>query len=107
MSLNYYFIEKDGEPLAVDMKVWASHWQNNRQVGDDMVGDVRVSTVFLGINHRHSGVGPPILYETMIFGGEHDEDQWRYCTRKEAEAGHKAVVAFLKDGKKPSYREDD
>src|SRR5215471_17514474 len=27
----------------------------------------RVSTVFLGLDHNYSGVGPPIVFETMIF----------------------------------------
>jgi hypothetical protein len=49
---------------------------------------VYVSTVFLGLDHSF-GEGPPQLFETMIFGGEHDEYQERYSTWDEAEAGHK------------------
>ena len=46
-----------------------------------------VSTVFLGLDHAFDG-GTPLLFETMIFGGEHDEYQERYATWDEAEAGH-------------------
>ena len=48
---------------------------------------VRVSTVFLGLDHQW-GNGPPLLFETMIFGGPHDQNQRRYSTWGEAEDGH-------------------
>jgi hypothetical protein len=50
-----------------------------------------VSTVFLGLDHQW-GDGPPLVFETMIFGGEHDQYQERYSTWDEAEAGHKQGV---------------
>ncbi len=58
----------------------------------DLPGDVHVSTVFLGLDHNHTGKGPPLLFETMVFGGPLHDEQWRYCTWEEAEAGHKAAV---------------
>jgi hypothetical protein len=66
-----------------------------RHVGKDEVGEVRVSTVFLGLDHSFSG-GPPLLFETMVFGGEHDQAQWRYTTWQEAEIGHAQVLAKVK-----------
>lgn len=69
-------------------------------VGNDDVGDANVSTVFLGLNHSHGG-GPPVLYETMIFGGKHDERQYRYHTREEAATGHARVVDALRRGVDP------
>jgi hypothetical protein len=50
-------------------------------------GDILVSTVFLGIDHGWN-TERPILFETMVFGGKHDQYQDRYCTWDEAEAGH-------------------
>jgi len=29
--------------------------------------NIRVSTVFLGIDHNFYGIGAPILFETMVF----------------------------------------
>jgi hypothetical protein len=58
-------------------------------VAQDELGSIRVSTVFLGIDHNLSGKGPPLLFETMIFGGTHNDYQKRYSTYKEAEEGHK------------------
>lgn len=56
---------------------------------------VCVSTVFLGIDHGFGFSERPVLFETMVFGGLFDQEQWRYCTWDEAAAGHKAVVAQL------------
>lgn len=67
----------------------------NRTVKKTTIGDAEVSTVFLGIDHRFIGDGPPVLFETTIFGGECDQDTWRYVTWAEAEAGHDHVVSTL------------
>lgn len=63
----------------------------------------RVSTVFLAIDHNFSGIGPPVLFETMTFAdmpdvpadvkSELDELQYRYCTWEAAEQGHTAMLA--------------
>lgn len=56
-----------------------------------------VSTVFLGLDHGWSMVPqPPVLFETMIFGGPLDDEQWRYCTKEEAIQGHRRAVAMAK-----------
>ena len=59
-----------------------------------------VSTVFLGLDHNWNG-GPPILFETMVFGGPHNEYQERYATWDQAEKDHDRVVEALKAGKSP------
>lgn len=51
--------------------------------------------MFLGLDHRHFGKGPPLLYETMVFGGEADGECARYSTRTEALAGHGRMVKSL------------
>jgi hypothetical protein len=67
----------------------------NRHVAETRIGKVRVSTIFLGSDHRHFGEGPPILFETMTFGpAEHL--QIRYCTWKEAAAGHRLIVKAIR-----------
>lgn len=77
-----------------DVLTWGRWFETaDRHVAQEERDGVRVSTVFLGLDHRFGGDGPPILFETMIFGGPHDEDQNRYCTWEEAEAGHVAMCA--------------
>lgn len=56
---------------------------------------ILVSTVFLGMDHNHFS-SPPLLFETMIFGGPWDEEQWRYPTWEEAEAGHQRAIELIK-----------
>ena len=55
-------------------------------------GCVRISTVFLAINHNFSCQGEPILFETMVFGGRYDLEQERYTNWEKAEAGHNRWV---------------
>lgn len=84
-----HFILEGKQPVKVDLMTWAK-WLNDdaRIVGKTAKDDVRVSTVFLGLDHRFGSEGPPLLFETMIFGGEHDQYQERCSTWDEAEAMH-------------------
>jgi len=71
-------------------------FEDSRRVAKTTVGSVDVSTVFLVLDHNW-GDGPPLVFETMVFGGE-GEPQWRYATWDEAIAGHERVVAALRAG---------
>ena len=90
-----YILAEDGKTPIIcnDAVIWATWLKNaDRHVAKTKKGDVKVSTVFLGLDH---GIGdPPILFETMIFGGDHDNDQWRYSTWEEAVQGHKLACSF-------------
>lgn len=57
------------------------------RIGSTHVGSVWVSTVWLGLDHRF-GDGPPLIFETMVFGGAFDQEGDRYSTKEQAEAGH-------------------
>lgn len=73
---------------------WARYFEKaDRRVNRYERGDVVVSTVFLGLDHRVIGEGkaPPILFETLVFGGELDGEMERYCTYDEAEEGHEQM----------------
>ena len=65
------------------------------EVGGPGAGGCRVSTVFLMFDHAFLPGSPPVLFETMVFGGPHDQDQRRYHTWDEAAAGHAEVVALM------------
>lgn len=65
-------------------------------VGCTAIGDdAEVSTVWLGMNHNWRG-SPPLIFETMVFGGSLDGHQWRYATEQEAREGHDTVVALAR-----------
>lgn len=54
---------------------------------DKLDNETVVSTVYLAIDHSW-GDGPPLIFETMVFGGKYDREQERYSTEAEALAGH-------------------
>jgi hypothetical protein len=94
-----YIMKDDGTIVPEpDTLKWAQWFESNRRhVLDDYLPDgVRVSTVFLGLDHNFGFGGLPILFETMIFGGEHDSYQDRYSTREEAVIGHAKALALAK-----------
>lgn len=101
--MNHYHYILDGhEPKRVDLMEWARWLETaERHVALDKINRmglsmVSVSTVFLGLDHQW-GDGPPLLFETMIFGGKHDGYCERYATWDEAEAGHKVALALAKE----------
>jgi len=96
---NKYILDAAGVPKPADLMTWAKWFEGNpddRIIAQDQIGEVRVSTVFLGLDHQH-GKGPPLLYETMIFGGPHDEYQRRYTTRQQALEGHASAVQLVRE----------
>lgn len=86
------YILDDKTPIECpDIIEWGKWFEKaERHVAKTEAGDVKVSTVFLGLDHSF-GEGPPLLFETMIFGGDHDEEMWRYSTWDEAEQGHESA----------------
>lgn len=60
-----------------------------------MIGEAKVSTVFLGFDHGWEG--EPVLWETMVFGGPLDQEQDRCSgSREQALAMHAAMVERVK-----------
>ena len=96
--MNRYYILKDKKVIPVnDVLEWAKMFEKqDRIVTEDNIGEVRISTVFLGLNHRF-GKGKPLIFETMVFEGELDQEMDRYSTYEEAEKGHKFMVKRVKE----------
>lgn len=92
---NTYILDDAGNPQSCDLLTWARWFGDGkaRKVVVDERDDVRISTVFLGLDHSFGG-GVPILWETMIFGGAHDEYQERYTSCADALAGHARAVTL-------------
>jgi hypothetical protein len=76
---------------------WATSKNNHCVVDNTESKAGRVSTVFLGLDHRFGTEGPPILFETMIFCSNKDVDgyQMRCSTWEEAERMHRVALAVL------------
>lgn len=105
--LGWYVWDGENVKTVPDMETWAKQFNGmaNRRVAKDAANGVTVSTVFLGVDHQFGG-GRPLLFETMIFGGEFDQECERYSTAAEARIGHKqwcdklGIKAESLDGKK-------
>lgn len=98
--MNFYNMEGD----KISLEEWAEKFEDNSVALNEAVitrgkwwkpwktfevCNVRVSTVLLGFDHNFSQEGRPLIFETMIFGGPHDQYQERYATLAEAVEGHK------------------
>jgi hypothetical protein len=93
-----YVQDAQGNPVRCDdLMQWAASFEQaaSRTIARDEIGEVLISTVFLGLDHSFHG-GPPVLWETMIFGGALDQEQERYTSRAHALTGHAAMVARVR-----------
>lgn len=93
MASRYY----DRAGQEIDGDTWARILQpENQQVAADKIGNVTVSTVWLGLNHRF-GEGPPLIFETLVFEGPLDGEMERYSTEAEALEGHAQMVNRVRE----------
>lgn len=94
----YNLYDRNGTPI--DIWAWCSLYEDDhyRQIVLTAVYDnVDVSTVWLGVDHNFWSPGkPPIIFETMVFGGLFDKEQYRYATEAQAIAGHDQIVAKVR-----------
>jgi hypothetical protein len=87
---DWYRLDDKQDPVRIPFEELLFRKDTWRLVARTTVYDgCEVSTVFLGLDHALiPGDGSPIVFETMVFGGPFDQEQERYCTWADAEAGH-------------------
>jgi len=98
----YWIMDKLGQPIQVSMREWAEWFESSdRIVAQTRLGDIFISTVFLGMDHGFGRSSVPILFETMVFpennlsieeGGYVESECYRFATRTEALLNHKEMV---------------
>lgn len=91
------YYDKEGKPLS--LYVWAYMFEDMlyRRIGwTEFPNGAYVSTVWLGLDHSF-GCGPPLIFESMVFDGVHDQETVRYSTEAEALAGHDQLAARVRD----------
>jgi hypothetical protein len=105
--------DKEGRPISIEE--WGrlkGSDPNYYRVAKTDIGPWVVSTVWLGLDHRYWGEGPPVIFETMVFRkaawyadrslplgereGMFEQDCVRYCTEEEALAGHEEMVLLIR-----------
>lgn len=96
MTLKFY----DWEGNRIGIGQYAELKQTKFRVASDSNDSVRISTVWLGLDHRFGEDGPPLIFESMVFPqGSYEEIVCRrYATEEEARRGHADLVAeYLTD----------
>jgi len=95
----HYILDENHNAVPADLMTWARSLENSeaRRVAQTYIGIAMVSTVFLGLDHSF-WEGPPLLFETMVFGGACDGDMERCTTWSEAEAQHSAMCDRVRAG---------
>lgn len=96
--IRYY--DLDGNP--VDEATGKFLYATTASIAFDMIvcgqGSAEVSTIFLSADARRGEGGPPLIFETMVFGLENPPPCDRWSTLTEAREGHAAIVAKLQGG---------
>lgn len=99
MSMKTYILEGKTIRLAesqAEFHRFFSDIDRRRVAHSDVYANVYVSTVFLGFDHGFDDNSPPVLFETLVFGGALSEEMIRYTTYDEALAGHHEMVARVR-----------
>lgn len=95
----YYVLDTDGRtPIPVDLFTWAHSFERRDgavdpwRVGETLWEDgARLSTAFLGLDHQWGDGGPPLLFESMLFGVD-EEWMLRCSTWEQALVMHRLGV---------------
>jgi len=92
--MSKYILIND-KPVHVSNVIEWANWieKSERTLARSDVNGIIISTVFLGLDHNFSGSKLPVLWETMCFGLEVDQDECRrYTSRDDALCGHQEFV---------------
>lgn len=93
------YFDRQGAPISFGE--WSErHSRGDWRVAQDRLGEAWVSTIWNGIDAGPLDE-PPVIFETVIFGGPYDRYEWGYSTEVEAKAGHERVVEALREGREP------
>lgn len=69
-------------------------------VKQEHVGPYWVSTIWVGIDYNFGMGGPPLIFETMVFGDTDDLsmdlDCHRWTTEQHAREGHEEIVTLIR-----------
>jgi len=95
----WYILDENNKPVvasAINEYVdWEEANPTKKAVKQENVNDdIYVSTVFLGLDHAWDS-NIPVLWETMIFGGDHDQYQERYTSYEDALEGHQIALNLV------------
>lgn len=100
--MSLYF-DMDGNPMT--LKQWATAMESHDrwQLLYAEPPRLRISTVWLGLDHSLRGAEPEI-FESMVWVDGDEVEQQRYATQEEAEEGHRRLVHQYQTRKETVFR---
>lgn len=98
----YYILDDNFNVInCPDIFVFSSFFNDfsKRRIETSVISDeCRLSTVFLGIDCNFDIKNPPLVFESLWFGGIHSDNQRRYSTYIDAVKGHREMlIDYLKE----------
>ena len=98
----YYKLDGHEVVKCEDVMEWAKFFEipEHHIVAQRARSGIKVSTIFIGLDHSYGYETKPIVFKTMIFGGREDGYQDRYSTWEEAEGGHKKACILAWENEK-------
>jgi hypothetical protein len=95
----WYTLDENNKPVAssaIEYSRWMEQNPTKKALKQEYIGDIYVSTVFLGLDHSWpEDESKPLLWETMIFGGEYDQFMDRYTSVEDALEGHQKAIDLV------------
>jgi hypothetical protein len=96
-----YILEDGVVKRELDIIKWSEwHCSQDRRIDFTRLPNARaeVVTSFIGVDSRPAHLtGTPIVFETMVFGGEFDHRAYRYASLEDAQAGHLEVCKMIQN----------
>lgn len=93
--------DREGRPIGLERwRELLDRRETYCRVAATWLGDgpatVQVSTVWIGIDYGFGETARPLIYETMVFGGNLDGECIRTPDVREAQATHDSLVALVR-----------
>jgi hypothetical protein len=88
--------DRKGNPISIAEWMMLFHDRDYQVLAQTRVGEVLVSTVWLGIDHGFGYTEWPVLFETIVFGPIDSGEEHRYETEGEALRGHRKIVREIR-----------
>lgn len=98
----FYILDDAKNVVKVNSLLESMRWQKKQKsfhVADTTIKNIRVSTVFLGIDTAlltPKAKNAPAVFETMVFKENNENETYRYATWEDAEKGHHKIVNKIK-----------
>ena len=101
MSGPYYILNEEKETVRVDVMQWAQWFHDKGKLRliqvTELPDGLKVSTVFIGIDHSFGLSDSPKVFETMVFNGDDSIFCERCATYDQALAQHESAIDWAND----------